>query len=133
MLRTYEGGCHCGRVRFRAEVDLDETPIGECDCSICTKKGILHLPVHRDRLTVLSGAGDLSTYTFGTGTAKHTFCRHCGIHAFYRPRSDPENYSVNARCLDDYDPATMQPKRLFEGRNWEEAYARRKTEWEAKP
>jgi hypothetical protein len=133
MQRTYEGGCHCGRVRFRAEIDLDETPIGECDCSICTKKGILHLPVHRDRLTVLSGAGDLATYTFGTGTAKHTFCRHCGIHAFYQPRSDPENYSVNARCLDAYDAATMQPKRLFEGRNWEEAYARRKTEWEAKP
>jgi hypothetical protein len=133
MLKTYEGGCHCGRVRFRIEVDLDETVIGECDCSICTKKGILHLPVHRDRLTVLSGAGDLSTYTFGTGTAKHTFCRHCGIHAFYTPRSDPENYSVNARTLDDYDPATMQPRRLFEGRNWEEAYARRKAEWEAKP
>jgi len=133
MLRTYEGGCHCGRVRFRAEVDLDETPIGECDCSICTKKGILHLPVHRDRMQVLSGAGDLSTYTFGTGTAKHTFCRYCGIHAFYQPRSDPENYSVNARCLDAYDPATMRPQRLFEGRNWEEAYARRKEEWEAKP
>ena len=132
MLRTYEGGCHCGRVRFRAEVDLDVTPIGECDCSICTKKGILHLPVHRDRMQVLSGAGDLSTYTFGTGTAQHTFCRHCGIHAFYQPRSDPENYSVNARCLDDYDPVAMQPKRLFEGRNWEDAYARRKEEWEAK-
>jgi len=81
----------------------------------------------------LRGAGDLATYTFGTGIAKHTFCRHCGIHAFYTPRSDPENYSVNARCLDDYDPATMQPRRLFEGKNWEEAYARRKAEWEAKP
>ena len=132
MLRSYEGGCHCGRVRFRIEVDLAENVIGECDCSICTKKGILHLPVHRDRMQVLSGAGDLSTYTFGTGTAKHTFCRHCGIHTFYQPRSDPENYSVNARCLDDYDPATMQPKRLFEGKNWEDAYVRRKEEWEAK-
>ena len=130
MLETREGGCHCGRVRFRARVDLEQ--LSHCSCSICTKKGILHLPVHRDRLTVLNEAGDLSTYTFGTGTAKHTFCRHCGIHAFYQPRSDPENYSVNARCLDEYDPATMQPKRLFEGRNWEDAYARRKTEWEAK-
>ena len=133
MLQTYDGGCHCGRVRFRIEVDLSESVIGECDCSICTKKGILHLPVHRDRLQVLSGAGDLSTYTFGTGTAKHTFCRHCGIHAFYQPRSDPQNYSVNARCLDGYDPDTMRPRRLFEGKNWEDAYARRKEEWEAKP
>ena len=132
MMKSYEGGCHCGRVRFRIEVDLDETPIGECNCSICTKKNILHLPVSRGRMHIVSGAGALATYQFNTGTAKHTFCRHCGIHAFYQPRSDPENYSVNARCLDDYDPATMQPKSLFEGRNWEDAYARRKEEWEAK-
>ena len=97
MMKSYEGGCHCGRVRFRIEVDLDETPIGECNCSICTKKGILHLPVSRERLQILSGADELATYQFNTGTAKHTFCRHCGIHAFYQPRSDPENYSVNAR------------------------------------
>src|SRR6266851_5841703 len=124
MMKTYEGGCHCGRVRFRVQVDLEQTFLGECNCSICTKKGILHLPVRRDRLEILSGAEDLTTYQFNTGVAKHTFCRHCGMHPFYNPRTDPENYSVNARCLDDYDPETMQPRRLFEGRNWEEAFAR---------
>ena len=87
----------------------------------------------RERLHILSGADDLATYQFNTGTAKHTFCRHCGIHAFYNPRTDPENYSVNARVLDDYDPATMQPRRLFDGRNWEEAAARHQAEWQAKP
>ena len=132
MVKTYEGGCHCGRVRFRIRVDLDETVIGECNCSICTKKGILHLPVAQERLEILSGADDLATYQFNTGTAKHNFCRHCGIHAFYQPRSDPGNYSVNARCLDDYDPRTMQPRRLFDGRNWEEAFAAGGAEWEAK-
>jgi hypothetical protein len=132
MLRSYQGGCHCGRVRYRIEVDLDETMIGECDCSICTKKGILHLPIARERLEILSGADDIATYTFNTGVAKHNFCRHCGIHAFYQPRSDPENYSVNARCLDDYDPDAMRSQRLFEGRNWEEAFARRHAEWAAK-
>ena len=131
MLETYEGGCHCGRVRFRIQVDLAQTIIGECNCSICTKKGILHLPVLRQRFEILNGADDLATYTFGTGIAQHTFCRHCGIHAFYQPRSDPENYSVNARCLDDYDPQTMQPRRLFDGRNWEEAFAHRPREWDA--
>jgi hypothetical protein len=133
MLQFYEGGCHCGRVRFRVEVDLNETKIGECNCSICTKKGILHLPVASERLEILSGADDLTTYTFNTGTAKHTFCRHCGIHPFYTPRTDPGNYSVNVHCLDDYDPDEMRSQRLFEGKNWEEAFARRKTEWEAKP
>ena len=131
MLGTYEGGCHCGRVRFRIQVDLADTVIGECNCSICTKKGILHLPVHHERLEILSGAGELATYQFNTGTARHTFCRHCGIHAFYQPRSDPENYSVNARCLDDYDPARMVPRRLFDGRNWEDAFAHRPREWDA--
>src|SRR5207249_2630600 len=91
MLQSYEGGCHCGRVRFRIQVDLADTVIGECNCSICTKKGILHLPVLGERLEILSGADEMTTYTFGTGVAKHTFCRHCGIHAFYQPRSDPEN------------------------------------------
>ena len=133
MMETREGGCHCGRVRFRIQVDLGETAIGECNCSICTKKGILHLPVARERLEILSGAGDLTTYLFGTGTAKHTFCRHCGIHAFYHPRSDPQNYSVNARCLDDFDPATMGPRRLFDGRHWEDTFAHHGDEWAAKP
>src|SRR5438552_15896320 len=100
MLGTYEGGCHCGRVRFRITVDLEETVIGECNCSICTKKGILHLPVHRDRLELLRGAEDLATYTFNTGTVKHNFCRHCVIPAFYIKRTETENYCVNARCYD---------------------------------
>jgi hypothetical protein len=132
MLKSYEGGCHCGRVRFRIQVDLKQTVIGECNCSICTKKGILHLPVARERLDILSGADEMTTYTFGTGVAKHTFCRHCGIHAFYQPRSDPENYSVNARCLDRYDPTTMQPRRLFDGQHWEQAFATGGRDWEAK-
>ena len=132
MLQSYEGGCHCGRVRFRIQVDLAQSIIGECNCSICTKKGILHLPVAQERLEILSGADDLATYQFNTGTATHNFCRHCGIHAFYQPRSDPGNYSVNARCLDAYDPRTMQPRRLFDGRNWEEAFAAGGAEWEAR-
>ena len=130
MLGTYEGGCHCGRVRFRIEVDLEATAIGECTCSVCTKKGILHLAVPRERLEILRGADALTTYTFNTGTAKHTFCRHCGIHPFYNPRTDPRNYSVNARCLDAYDAATMQPRRVFDGRHWEAAFARNTAERE---
>ena len=125
MKRVYEGGCHCGRVRFRIRADLDPPAIGECNCSICTKKGILHLPVLHERLEILSGADEMATYTFGTGTAKHTFCRHCGIHAFYVPRSDPDQISVNARCLDEIDVAALKPSRFFDGRNWEAAFAAR--------
>jgi hypothetical protein len=113
MLQTYEGGCHCGRVRFRIRVDLEQSTVGECNCSICTKKGILHIGVTPGQFELLSGRDDLATYRFNTGVAQHTFCRHCGIHAFYVPRSDPENFSVNARCLDDFDPVQMRPRRFF--------------------
>ena len=123
MLETYHGGCHCGRVRFRIRADLGT--IGECNCSICTKKGILHLPVPLDRFKLLCGEGELTTYRFNTGTAQHTFCRHCGIHAFYVPRSDPDQISVNARCLDEIDVAALKPSRFFDGRNWEAAFAAR--------
>ena len=119
MLQTYEGGCHCGAVRLRVQADL--ALVSECNCSICTKKGILHLIVPLDRFTLLQGEDALTTYQFGTNVAKHTFCRHCGIHAFYVPRSDPDKVSVNARCLDDIDPSTLHPSRTFDGRNWEDA------------
>jgi hypothetical protein len=125
MLETYEGGCHCGRVRFRIRADLAPPAIGECNCSICTKKGILHITVAPENFELLRGDGEMTTYRFNTGTAQHTFCATCGIHAFYVPRSDPDKYSVNARCLDDFDPTTMQPVRLFDGRDWEAAFAER--------
>jgi hypothetical protein len=127
MLQTYEGGCHCGRVRFRTQVDLAR--VSECNCSVCTKKGILHLVVPLSQFTLLQGEDALTTYQFGSHVAKHTFCRHCGIHAFYVPRSDPDKVSVNARCLDGIDAAELRPSRFFDGQNWEEAMqARRKAE-----
>lgn len=119
---TFTGGCHCGRVRFRVTAALDR--VSECNCSICTKKGILHLIVPRDRFELLAGADELTTYEFNTRVAKHRFCRHCGIHSFYVPRSDPDKIDVNARCLDGVDPATLATTR-FDGRHWEEAMRER--------
>jgi hypothetical protein len=118
MLRTMDGGCHCGRVRFRVTGDLAQTTC--CNCSICTKKGILHLIVPLDQFELLRGRDDLTTYTFNTGVAKHTFCRHCGMHPFYVPRSDPDKIDVNVRCLDDVDVTALSPK-AFDGKNWEAA------------
>src|ERR1700732_2393893 len=92
-MQTMEGGCHCGRVRFRVTADLDR--VTECNCSICAKKGILHLIVPPDQFELLSGKDDLTVYEFNTRTAKHMFCRHCGIHPFYVPRSDPDKIDVN--------------------------------------
>lgn len=114
---TYEGGCHCGAVRFRVVVDKHEAV--DCNCSICNKKGFLHLIVPPDRFTLLQGEEMLQTYTFNTGTAKHLFCKHCGIHSFYRPRSHPDDFDVNVRCLDG-DVVSRFKVIPFNGQNWEE-------------
>jgi hypothetical protein len=81
---------------------------------------LLHLIVDPERFQLLTGENDLSTYTFNTGVAKHTFCKTCGCHPFYVPRSDPEKIDVNARCLDGIDVASLKPQ-PFDGRNWENA------------
>ena len=115
---TMQGGCHCGRVRFRVTAELDR--VTQCNCSICTKKGILHLIVAHEQFELVSGQDELATYTFNTGVAKHFFCKHCGIHPFYVPRSDPDKIDVNARCLDDVDVAAI-PVKHFDGKHWEDA------------
>ena len=119
---TYEGSCHCGRVRFRVTGALDD--VSECNCSMCTKKGIVHWIVAPERFEVLCGKDELATYQFNTGVARHTFCRHCGIHPFYVPRSDPDKIDVNVRCLDGVDVAALTLRR-FDGRNWEQAKVER--------
>ncbi|MBT8101738.1 MAG: GFA family protein [Gammaproteobacteria bacterium] len=117
-ITTHTGGCHCGRVRF--EVDAPRTiRADECDCSICSKSGYLHLLVAATAFRLLQGEDAIQTYTFNTGIAKHYFCRHCGIKSFYIPRSHPDGVSVNARCL---DPDQIESVEIapFDGRNWEQ-------------
>ena len=123
MLETREGGFHCRRVRFRARVDLDH--VLQCNCSICTKKGILHLAASPADFELLRGKNALTVYTFETGVAQHTFCAHCGMHAFYIPRSQPDTVTVNARCLDDIDGSALRPAEYFDGHHWEQAQERR--------
>ncbi len=115
----HAGGCHCGRVRIevRAPPDLD---LVDCNCSMCARSGYLHLIVTREHFRLLAGADDLVEYRFGTGTARHKFCRHCGVKSFYVPRSHPDGFSVNARCLDPGTITSMQI-RPYDGRNWETA------------
>ena len=79
-------------------------------------------------MQLLKGKTALTAYTFETGMAQHTFCAHCGMHAFYIPRSQPHKITVNARCLDGIDGPGLRPTRFFGGRNWEEAQAKRLAE-----
>jgi hypothetical protein len=118
-LVTHRGGCHCGDVAF--EVDAPARLLAqECNCSICSMTGYLHLIVPASRFRLLRGADQLTTYTFNTGTARHLFCRRCGIKSFYVPRSNPDGYSVNVRCLDH---ATIEQLEVepFDGQHWEQS------------
>ncbi len=113
-----EGGCHCGAVRYR--VTARSRDAVECNCSMCRKKGYLHLIVDESDFELLSGADAITTYTFGTHTAQHHFCSRCGVHSFYRPRSHPERVDVNIRCLDGVTPSDFRFY-AFDGQNWEES------------
>jgi len=115
------GGCHCGAVRFRARI---ARPAGEplvahaCNCSICQMVGFQHLIVAAADFELLQGEAELNCYTFNTGVARHYFCSHCGVKSFYIPRSNPDGYSINLRCLDTA-PAGVVVE-AFDGQNWED-------------
>ncbi len=113
------GGCHCGAVRFEAQADRAPQLL-DCNCSICSATGYVHLIIPHDRFTLLKGAGALTSYRFGSGQAEHLFCRLCGIKSFYQPRSHPDAWSVHFACLDDASGLDARIT-LFDGRNWEQA------------
>ncbi len=116
-MRIHTGGCHCGAVRFEVDAPQDVV-VQDCNCSMCSRTGYLHLIVPAARFRLLSGRESLTTYSFGTGVAKHLFCKVCGVKSFYVPRSNPDGFSVNLRCLDEgtIGTVTVEP---FDGRNWE--------------
>ena len=112
---SYAGGCHCGAVRFVVEADA-RPECHECNCSVCSMSGYIHLIVPSSRFSLTRGQDALSTYTFGSGVAQHTFCRTCGIKPFCMPRSNPDGVDVNLRCLDEPPEYVLEP---FDGQNWE--------------
>ena len=111
------GGCHCGAVRFRASLP-DEVEAQTCTCSICEMTGFVHVIVPASRFRLIEGADRLTTYTFNTRAAQHLFCSVCGVKSFYRPRSNPDGWSLNARCLDAATRPALQLSE-FDGQNWE--------------
>jgi len=105
-LVVHRGCCHCGAVRFAIEAPAAIDAL-ECNCSICRATGFLHLIVPKSRFRLLAGENALREYTFNTGVARHLFCGTCGVKSFYVPRSNPDGYSVNVRCLDSASIALL--------------------------
>jgi hypothetical protein len=118
MIQTYRGSCHCGRVTFELQATLDYAI--DCNCSLCRRRGALWHGTSDKYLRLLTGESELALYQFNTMTAKHYFCRHCGIHPFARPRLDPGKWAVNVRCLHEVDLSALKI-RPFDGEHWEDA------------
>lgn len=115
-MSEHKGSCHCGKVTFAFEGPIDS--VVECNCSICRRKGAIWQAAIN--FQILSGEDRLTLYQFGTRTARHYFCKHCGVSTFSNPRIAPDRWVVNLRCVDgiDFSALAIQP---FDGQNWERA------------
>jgi hypothetical protein len=126
MLKTYQGSCHCGAVRFEAVFDLAQGT-NKCNCSICTKTRNWNVIIKPDALRVISGEDALSDYRFGTKQGSHLFCRHCGVRTFERGHLEEiggDYVSIKLASLDGIDPGELAgaPVRYANGRDnkwWE--------------
>lgn len=114
------GGCHCGAVRFEAQLPEPPVPALDCNCSVCAMTGFLHVMVPHADFELVTGRDSLTSYRFGTGAAEHLFCSTCGVKSFYQPRSHRDCWSLNAHCFDL--PVELEIER-FDGKNWEQAHS----------
>ncbi len=125
MKQTYHGSCHCGRIQFEIEADLDH--VRACNCSVCSRRGALIHRVDKEKLRLLVPWETMTIYQWGSQTAKDYFCSECGILPFRRP-SDPtpqellegvkpfDGWGVNVRCLEGIDLSSIPIKEIFGSR-----------------
>jgi hypothetical protein len=116
VMRTYTGGCHCGEVRYETTVDL--ATVMACNCSLCTKRGILWAFVQPEHFALRSGEEDLTDYQFNKKVIHHLFCSTCGVESFARGKmpDGSDVVAINVRCLDGIDIAALEVK-PFDGRS----------------
>ncbi len=117
----YQGGCHCGAIRYKITLteSLEDADILLCNCSMCEKFAFLHLIVPQSQFALLTDQKNLHNYQFNQKIAKHYFCKNCGVKSFYRPRSHPDAWSINVRCIDNFSHHQLKI-RNFDGKNWEQ-------------
>lgn len=104
MSDTYKAACHCGTVQFEVTLKGGLASARRCDCSFCSMRGAVAVSAPLDGIRVTAGEDKLSLYQFNTGTAKHYFCSVCGIYTHHQRRSNPNEFGVNAACLEGVSP-----------------------------
>lgn len=109
--------CHCGAVEMAVTLSDGLATARRCDCSFCRRRGAVAVSAPLDGIRILKGAEALTLYQFGTMTAKHYFCKICGIYIHHQRRSNPNEYGVNAACLEGVNPRDLDPVRWADGVN----------------
>ena len=112
---TLNGACHCGTVRFTAELPEGLASARRCTCSICRMRGAVAVTSTQDGFRVTHGEAELGTYRFNTKTAEHHFCKVCGIYTHHKRRSNPDQLGVNVACLEDLSPFDFREVIVFDG------------------
>lgn len=115
MSHAYTLTCHCGAVALSVQLSDGLSTARRCDCSFCRRRGAMAVSAPLDGLKVLRGEDALTLYQFGTGTAKHYFCKHCGNYTHHQRRSNPNEYGVNAGCLEGVNPRDLDPVPWVDG------------------
>ena len=113
-MKEYLGGCHCGAIKFKFRSE-ELVEVWKCNCTICNILDYEHLFIDHNDFKIIKGKKLLSKYSFGTQKATHIFCKDCGIKSFYQPRSHPDSYSINLKCVED--PPETKNIVHFDGKN----------------
>lgn len=116
-MKTHTGGCQCGRVRYSVKTDLEK--VIECNCSICSKHGLLLTFVPKEQFELIQGEPDLTEYRFNTMKIQHLFCKVCGVESFGRGKDKEGNETValNIRTIDDIDLGAIA-RTFVDGKSW---------------
>ena len=128
MLKTYQGSCHCGTVRFEAELDLTQSTY-RCNCSICRRTRFWAAVARPDGFRLLAGEAEMTPYLFNTRKNQHYFCRHCGVRAFGVGTETPigKMYGINLGCIENVtdEELSVVPITYVDGRHdkWQDSPA----------
>ena len=112
---TLNGSCHCGAIRFNAELPEGLASARRCTCSICRMRGAVAVTSTHESFRLTQGEDKLATYRFNTMSAEHHFCTVCGIYTHHKRRSNPEELGVNVACLDGLSPFDFKEVIVFDG------------------
>lgn len=114
-METKKGSCHCGAVEFEVDLENGFGELRRCNCSLCRRKGAIIASVPLNRLRVTKGADMLTLYQWNTMTAKHYFCRVCGIYTHHQRRSNPNLFGFNLACIEGVDPFSLGDVEVSDG------------------